>query len=537
MDREANIDSIRALEEQIREHPTIKLKRARNSLLNISKLPPELLGRIFHWNVTPKSDFDGLDRGSHSFLLVCHHWFEVASRTPDLWSFWGNTPVDWARWCCRPGATPLDLILNDESDYYGDDSFDTTLRKALRDRATQDTIRRVHLMAGDSELLNSIIASLTSNCEELRSNRIESFILWNQSDMTVDVSDFFAHYSFPKLQRIDLTDCTISSWNYLTSRTPALTILVLDFGPPTPPPTTSQLLSILASNPALRKVELFGRAVPEDGGNGSPTRVQLPKLKELRLEGSLRHIFKLLHQLDHPRNMDNLSLILYDCDITDISQIIGPYLRDHLQRRDRPQNGLNIRVSSGDSDGYPEDGIDFMAGDAGGINFSTPDWGQINTFVRITAGLKGSPHKSVLERAALDLIPCAPPEEVVYFLTHNNPAVMEDTHTRFPNLKALSFNSISLRKAFPNPKLIGDGNVFPSLEHLSLVDVFLGDGDWSPLVALLACRVSSGNRLDTLVIDGSPHVCPEVVGCIRGMVRELKADDLSPRCPFGACRG
>ena len=61
---EINIDSIRALDEQIKEHEkaAIKLKRARNSLLNVSKLPPEVLGKIFCWNVTFKDDFGGLEK-------------------------------------------------------------------------------------------------------------------------------------------------------------------------------------------------------------------------------------------------------------------------------------------------------------------------------------------------------------------------------------------------------------------------------------------------------------------------------------------
>ena len=55
MGREINIDRIRDLEKQIEESAgnTIELKRARNSLLNISVIvPPEILGSIFHWNVT-----------------------------------------------------------------------------------------------------------------------------------------------------------------------------------------------------------------------------------------------------------------------------------------------------------------------------------------------------------------------------------------------------------------------------------------------------------------------------------------------------
>ena len=160
-------DSIHALEEQIREHEKAitQLKRARNSLLNVSKLPLEVLGKIFHWNVTFKGHFDGLDEGSHNFLLVCHHWFEVASGTPEVWSFWGNTPKDWARWCHRSGTAPLDLVLNGDD---RDDSYlDTTLCNILRDRATRYTIRRVHLKAKDLVLLSSIVAQLIANREEL----------------------------------------------------------------------------------------------------------------------------------------------------------------------------------------------------------------------------------------------------------------------------------------------------------------------------------------------------------------------------------
>ena len=87
MGREIHLDSILALEKEIEEHEKaiIKLKRTRNSLLNVSTLlPPEILGKIFRWSVVRAGDFDGLPKGSYNFLLVCHHWFEVASRAPEL---------------------------------------------------------------------------------------------------------------------------------------------------------------------------------------------------------------------------------------------------------------------------------------------------------------------------------------------------------------------------------------------------------------------------------------------------------------------
>ena len=527
MGRETNIDSILALEEQIREHEmaAIRLKRARNSLLNVSKLPPELLGDIFRWNVTPKHDFDGLDKRSHNFILVCHHWFEVASGTPDLWSFWGNTPKDWARRCHLSGTASLDLVLGGFDYDHDECHLDTTLRNVLRDRATRDTIRRVHLVAQYPELLSSVLALLTANCEEPRSNSTESLILRSQNRTAVDVSDFFAHYRFPKLQRLDLFNCTISSWDHLTSRTSALTTLELDLNHPSPTPTASKLLSILASNPSLRKVSLAGRAVPGSGGAESPIRVRLRHLKELRLEGDPRHVVSLLHRLNHPRNMDSLFLTFRDSNVTDISQIIGPCLQDHLRRRDKPQNGLNLRVSTENPARYRAHRIDFQAGDAGRIDFSAPGRELMDTFIGIVILLNGTPHKSMIERAAFDLITYTPLEEVIYFHTHSIPIAMEDTCIQFPNLRALSFNTIPLPAALPNPYLIADGKTFPSLEHISLDRVDVDSGDWTPLTTFLAYRVFSGNQLDTLQIAGSPHMSQEVMEDIKGMVRELKIDN------------
>ena len=526
MDREANIDSIRALEQEIMEHERAiaKLKRARNSLLNVSKLPPEVLGNIFRYNVTLRGDFGGLEKGSHNFLLVCHHWSEVASRTPELWSFWGNAPGDWARWYRRSGTAPLDLVLGGYG--YTEGHFDATLRDVFKDRATRDTIRRVHLSAGGTGLVNSILSSLIPDCDEVRSNSVESFILFNQSKAPVNVSKFFAHYRFPKLERLALYNCSISSWDHLTSRTSALTTLELDFThpstTPSPTPAVSQLLSILSSNPALRKVVLLKRAVPDsdgDGGSEPSSRVQLPHLKELRLDGGLRHVFNILHRLDHPGNMDLLSLMLHDCDNADVSQIVGPYLRDHIGGRDKAQNGLNLSVSSGYRT-YRAPHVALRLGKAGGTNYSDQAQMQIGTFIAVTMLLNGN-SRDMRERIILDLIDCTPREEIVYFKGGNNPIATKDSCTQLSNLKALSYDGVPLSAAFPNPNLVGE-KIFPSLEYVSLERI--DEEGWSPLITYLADRVSSGNKLDTLVISDSPDMPSDVEDGLRGMVRELKVD-------------
>ena len=515
------------MEEQIREHERviIKLKRARNALLKISSLPPEVLGDIFRRNVSLKDDFDRLEEGSHNFMFVCHHWSEVALRTPEVWSFWGDTPKDWARWHRHSGTSLLDLVLGDVNYDDSDGIFDITLRDALRDRAARDAIRRVHLWSGDAAFLSSIIFPLVVAGQGVRSNRVESFVLWNDGNTPVDVSNFFAHYRFPKLQHLTLDHCRVTSWDLLMSRTTVITSLTLHFDRPSPHPTTSQLLSILASNPSLRKISLSIRSIPDDGGGGTPCPVSLRHLKELKLAGCLRHVIGLLHQLDHPTSVD-LAITLFDCTALDITQIVGPYLRDYLQRHDRSHGGLGLSVAR------HSHCITFHTYDVGGIGLSTPVCSRVTPFVSIT--MWGRTPQDLLGKAFLNLVEHTPRDEVVSFRSLDGPAAIEDLSTQFPNLRALQSGPVPLRAVFPEPNLGGNERILPSLQYIFLERPIVGGGDWSPLTTFLACRASSGNQLDSLTIIGS-HMCPRVEGYVRSMVREFRGDRPSQGCPFGTC--
>ena len=159
MSNEINIKSILDLDKQIMDQETsiIKLKRTRNSLLNVSRIPAEILGEIFCWNTVSRG---ALEKRSHNFLLVCHYWFEVASSTPELWSFWGNNLEDWKKHNLRYPTAPLDI----------------SSRNALQDRASRDTIRCIHFVSTDSRLLDSILSQLRADCDGIRPSSVESFV-------------------------------------------------------------------------------------------------------------------------------------------------------------------------------------------------------------------------------------------------------------------------------------------------------------------------------------------------------------------------
>ena len=150
VDRETRIKSIKSLDKQIEEGKgdIIQLKRIRNSLLDISTLPPEILIPILELSITweqcyrlfPATNFNKPIRGPGCILLVCHYWYEVASRSSEYGSLGRNTLKDWTKWSQHPqaGSGSVDLVLKNVS--YEPEEVSPELQDKLRYCAIQDKI-------------------------------------------------------------------------------------------------------------------------------------------------------------------------------------------------------------------------------------------------------------------------------------------------------------------------------------------------------------------------------------------------------------
>jgi len=527
---EVNAELIRALEKRIEEGKgdIIKLKRARNSLLNIFvRVPPEILGHIFVWslgrarNHTLCSDlhFDRPPKGPYNFLLVCHHWFEVASCTPELWNFWGNTLQDWAKQYRHSGAIPLDLVLDGYSARHPGVVLDGPLRDALRECVTQDKIRQIHIRGHHDNLdLASILSSLIPDGEGIQEKRIESIIFQLAvKETTTELSKFFARVHLPKLRYLDISgNLQISSWDHLTSQTTCLTALSLQLILPSPALTTCQLFSLLALNPNLRELTLHRAAIPDDI-DGPVFRLPLHHLESIFLVGELRLVLRLLHRLELPAALDSMTLEVNSSTIEDVLQTLGPYMRDHFRRDIRFQGRLWITTSSL----YGHVGISVSpAGD----RLDQIHWPEqkppLAEFVVYPTGPLPDP---IMEELLLDWMAFTPREHVVCFKAEDRGKIPE-LFVAMPNIEMLWLCDAIFSEGFLQPAPGGphaNTKLLPSLRSLKLEDVVLEDGNWDHLTTYLAHQTSDDQVLSLQVTGDIPLIPPEVADEIRGLVEEF----------------
>jgi hypothetical protein len=471
MGPEANIELIRDLEKQIKEGSgdVIKLKRTRNSFLNIStRVPPEILGKIFFWIVARKRDFspfasttfDGLENGSYNFLLVCHHWFEVASNTPELWGFWGDSLQGWNALCHHTAAAPVDLVLSGPLICSGA-VVSVPLRDALRDCAIQDKIREIHLMSNEIDLLDSIFSSLTPNGEDLQEKRrVESIALLSKI-IPSGFSKFFTRSRLPNLQNLRIEgELQLPLWDHLVSQTTGLTDLDLGFTHPSPLPSPSQLLSILASNPNLQYLALSDAALP-NAVDGFDVKVPLRNLRSIYLAECARNICWLLDRLELPAALDLTAFrISPGFTAQDILQTLGPRIRDHLQRDPRFQHRLGVDLAPGR--------IDIHAGHVGSHHMELFQCPLVSSHKRFGAFFAG-PYDPMMEKSTLDLMAFIPREHVVHLELSDPMEVPNDLLAGMPNIETLWLDEHPSSYGFLRPNsdgLWGNAELLPSLRFL-----------------------------------------------------------------------
>ena len=388
------------------------------------------------------------------------------------------------------------------------------MRDALRDRAARDVIRKVHLWSNNVGLLTAIISSLIPEGEDIRPSSIESIVL---SD--VDISDLFARHRFPKLRNLHLSGhFRIPSWDHLKSTTTALTDLSLDFNTTVPSsavPTTSQILSFLASNPNLRFLTLSMLPINDDGGGDPRLQVPLHHLERISLTGPFCHLFPILQRLESPERMDHVEIMLLDCKPQEVLEVIGSYIRGYLRdARFRDRLGMSLRSTARCILAYAR---------AVGVGYHGPNRLPRDGFPyrRFEARPSRMISRDLREKLCIDILALLPQERIVDFDT--NLSVTEEVAITMPNIEVLYLLHPVVSDGFLLPDLNGPNarkKLLPSLRRLYLERVRAADDDWDPLITYLAHQTSGGQAV-SLDLFGKVHVCSEVIEEIEGLVEKL----------------
>ncbi|KAF9650309.1 hypothetical protein BDM02DRAFT_3127786 [Thelephora ganbajun] len=531
MDHETNVDPTLALDKRIEEITAelIQLKRSRNSLLTVSRAPPEILGQIFRLNIETEDgdpQFAGIRKGSYNFLFVCYQWFEVARSLPELWSYWGNSLESWKGQEPLSGTSPLDLVLDGVEHRVG--SFDETLRDALKDYTARNAIRKVHLRGNDIPLLTDIISSLTPD-DPLHDSNIESLALNG-----LDLSDFFTRQRFPQLRDLSLSGrFMIWDWDYLARHTMALVNLSLSSNSLSWVPRTSHLLLLLASNPNIRRLSLESLTFENDTRRGSDQyRVSLRHLERLSLTGEFYHVFPILDKLELPERLDYARLEFSEWDDLEAERSIGPYIRDYLQRDPRFEDRPGIFVSLAG-------GRITIRVSAIGVGYHGPDRLPPQGPPEVTFSMIPPDYMSPDQREELcvNILALLPRETSVYFETDLSMTAVKKTIVAMSNLEALYLIRALVEERFLLPRSRtgpkAHKKLLPSLQRLYLQDWVSIFTDCSPLINYVTHQ-TSGNHPFSLYLLGRRHICSGPVEQLEALVEELGYDSRG-RCPVYEC--
>jgi len=280
--------------------------------------------------------------------------------------------------------------------------------------------------------------------------------------------------------------------------------------PPVPTPTTSQLFSILSSNPNLRELELTAEALPKDA-DGSTFQVPLHHLKVLSLSGDPYRLFGLLRQLILPEMLDRIDLTGSYSTVKGVSQNIGPYMWEYFRRGTWFQDRLEISSYSTSS---------FVSVSVGVVRTEITTLApQATLAVAIDAPLP----RGGLEQLFVDLITPVPRERVVSFAADTWVKLPEELYSTMPNIESLCLKVESLKGFLQSDPRGPHANMklFPSLQALCLKEVDMDDNEWGHLIAYLTYQTSGGQTISLDLSGYLPCIAPEMVDKVESLVREF----------------
>ncbi|KAI0056553.1 hypothetical protein BV25DRAFT_1563377 [Artomyces pyxidatus] len=279
-----SMPDLSALEKKIAEAEgkLLALRRLKNSQAPISRLPVEVLTRIFSCFQASRHNMHTSPSCPPAWVAVthvCHHWRNVALSCPSLWTNVVLLSPSWAsEMLNRSLNTPISIILDydpEEEEIYADDHV---VKSALaRARRAKEIVLR-------GDYLQDNIRPLFRRTAPL----LEKLELWDHNrPLSLRKGDLFLGQT-PKLRSLKLRSCLID-WKASMLFSPTITRLRLEDVPEQDRATHMELRDILAALPNLQNLTLLNalQTSSKTRSNGALSdaqhRLPFPHLKSVNI--------------------------------------------------------------------------------------------------------------------------------------------------------------------------------------------------------------------------------------------------------------
>ncbi|KAF4610965.1 hypothetical protein D9613_006730 [Agrocybe pediades] len=524
-------DAVRTIDSEIEQHEQeiLALKTRRNTYAPISRLPPELLSRIFECYKTVQfipTQF----QYSHPLRWircthVCRLWRTVALDSPLLWAELHLKYLAWAKESLiRSKMAPLKVSIHLRG--LPEDNPTIELAKDIIRQGSRlkDVIIKAASRARDS--IEDVLRSLPRSTPNLQSLEITHV---SRSTQNVCLLPRDCICEAEKLQRLRITGCAIDWVQHLSNKR-ALTVLRLD--KVTSTISMPQFLRCLAEMRSLQLLELknaFPTPVPHHTSVQS-RRIPLPSLRLLRLwecpPETLGSFFKHM-ALNNKVVMDIKSEGADESRFTTFLEEMSSALS--LRGPDSPIRSLRITTGT------------LLQLSMIGYSYDSPEVDEETTalaeardripifLLQLSFSSLSSTNPSALWINACATLPFSCVRSVYW---NSLPLISAETVAfsfgTLQNLDSLTFcrghtdfdvDDILLT-TLPSPEGTCPKFAFPKLRSLTLNDFILYGDTLTKLIGLLIQRYEGGSEVETLVIQ----LCYGVEGKEIGLLREVVTD-------------
>lgn len=285
----------------------IALKRRRNALLPVSRLPPEVLSAVFLLVVKYERSYDSTGDWTH-VLAVCKHWRDVGLHEPTLWAYWGTfkSPTYLPIFAARSEAASLYIKICFHEGT--NPSFIPSWKALSSDSSICQRVREldVHFEGEDSSVLDPFGDTLSTACIP-QMQRLRLFIGYHRGFRHYRLPAAFTTCKFPQLSYLERWQCGVD-WAALIFDTSTLTHLVIARTTKHNSPTLLRVREILSNKSMLKVLNLDLDENQESSVNLQMPMIELRHLREVQLIGSLGSCLNVMDSILYSRNLIQVSL-------------------------------------------------------------------------------------------------------------------------------------------------------------------------------------------------------------------------------------